>query len=46
MQGIDEIVEKLRRRDTASRYTGVEGDCRTFLIVWGQPNRGAFIHLL
>jgi len=28
------------------RYTCVEGDCRTFLIVWGQPNSGAFIYLL
>jgi hypothetical protein len=32
-QGIDKNVENLRRRDTTLRYTCVEGDCRTFLIV-------------
>ena len=45
-QGIDENVEKLRRRDAILRYSCGEGDCRTFLIVWGQPNSGAFIYLL
>jgi len=45
-QGIDEFFEKLQRRDITLRYTCVEGDCRTFLIVWGQPNSGAFIYLL
>jgi len=28
------------------RYICVEGDCCTFLVVWGQPNRGASIYLL
>jgi len=45
-QGIDEHVEKLRRRDTALCYTCVEGDGRIVLIVWGQFDRGAFIYLL
>jgi len=45
-QGIDENVEKLRRRDTTLCYTCVEGDCYTFLIVLVQPNHGAFIYLI
>ena len=28
------------------RYTCVKGDCRTFLIVWGQSNRAIFIYPL
>ena len=28
------------------RYKCVEGDCRTFLIVWGQPNSGAFMMMI
>ena len=43
---IDENVKKLQRRDTTLCYTCIEGDCRIFLIVWGQPNRGAFMYLL
>ena len=42
MRSIDENVEKLRRCDTTLCYTFIEGDCRTHLIVWGQPNSGAF----